>query len=488
MAINIAASQQLPDVVGNFQHGLQFGQQQRALAEQRADQAKVRALAPQIIAGDPGAYDRAAVIDPQAAGQYQQAGDSQMRRLKGAIGYIEQAQKSGNPQAVEAAYQQVRPYLARFGQVPPATFAEAEPKFNEAKARIAMLDAQAAMQDPTGFREFALKAKAAGLVPGTPAYEQAARVALGTEGRAATGGFGFELVTGPDGRQRYSRRNPRTGQVEIYDENSGDFVPLGGGAQLNGGAPSYAPQNRMPNDQIISTANSMIRAGIPPEQVEAWMKQQQSQPQFVGSPAPNPNLGVGQSPSEKNYQEELGQRQAQIDTARQLGQIEAETAAAKTNAQNAAERSQSGLAKAPQLQNVERGLDRIDSALSKLESGRFGDTGPIDQYYQRYTPEGQELEAAVGAIQNDMLALTRVPGIGSQSDLEAKIANMKYPQLSNDPSVNRRNLAQLRSFIKDLSESLGRAPHGTGPLPGAVQDGYRFRGGDPGDPNSWERL
>ncbi len=46
--------------------------------------------------------------------------------------------------------------------------------------------------------------------------------------------------------------------------------------------------------------------------------------------------------------------------------------------------------------------------------------------------------------------------------------------------------------MRDLSESLGNAPaQGTG---GAglqvvtVQDGYRYRGGDPASPTSWEQV
>ncbi|MGO4718030.1 hypothetical protein AB4071_02735 [Stenotrophomonas sp. 2MCAF14_2] len=166
---------------------------------------------------------------------------------------------------------------------------------------------------------------------------------------------------------------------------------------------------------------------------------------------------------------------------------------------------QANATKTAQLGNVNRGLARIESALGNL-GGAFVDTGPVDQYLVRNTEAGQELDAAVGAIQNSMLAMTRVPGVGSQSDLEARIAALQYPSLSNAPGVNARTLKQLKDFVQELqgmsadaSGTLGDAPPPAaprgpglpatgGPAPGAVRNGYRFRGGNPADRNAWEKI
>ncbi len=166
---------------------------------------------------------------------------------------------------------------------------------------------------------------------------------------------------------------------------------------------------------------------------------------------------------------------------------------------------QANATKTAQLGNVNRGLARIEAALGNL-GGSFVDTGPIDQYLVRNTEAGQELDAAVGAIQNSMLALTRVPGVGSQSDLEARIAALQYPSLSNAPGVNARTLKQLKDFVQELQGiganapgTLGDAPPPSpplgpglpaqgGPAPGTVRNGYRFRGGNPADRNAWEKI
>lgn len=189
--------------------------------------------------------------------------------------------------------------------------------------------------------------------------------------------------------------------------------------------------------------------------------QQQPAPQQGGNPFASPTI------SEKAYATELGQQGAQIAALPQRGQIDAGNAALKAAAEAEAKAAaearaaqQFGTAqsreaaaearkKLPQLGAVRRGVDRIGQALRALNMPGIN-TGPLDQYVVRKLPVGQELETAVGAIQNSMLALVRVPGVGSQSDLEARVAAMQYPSLDKDPAVNARTYQDLTALYQDL--------------------------------------
>ncbi|MEF2156389.1 hypothetical protein V3390_09165 [Luteimonas sp. FXH3W] len=167
-------------------------------------------------------------------------------------------------------------------------------------------------------------------------------------------------------------------------------------------------------------------------------------------------------------------------------------------------------AKVPLLQNAVRGLTRIDAALDKLD-GALVNTGPLDQHVTSRTPQGQELVSAVNGIQETLLSLTRVPGMGSQSDMEARIAGMKFPSLEMAPEVNKATMKQLRAFVADLARQYatqireddariggGQAapqPQGSGggasrgtPAVGTVKNGYRFNGGNPANPKSWSKI
>lgn len=147
------------------------------------------------------------------------------------------------------------------------------------------------------------------------------------------------------------------------------------------------------------------------------------------------------------------QTAAEIERAKIYGRQSGEAQAnAQFGSEEARKAAREASTKLPQLQNAVRGLGRIRTALEGVSSGGLGlvDSGPLDQFVARYTPAGRELEAAVGGIQNSVLALTRVPGVGSQSDLEARVAALQYPSLDNPPEVNARTLQNLEAFLQDL--------------------------------------
>lgn len=135
-----------PNILGAVQQGMQFGQQQRKLREDRADQQQLRNLAPAIMGGDPNAYEQAAVIDTKAAQGYQDAGDSQYRRLKGAVDLVNQrralAKETGDMRYVNAALREVGPYFSRLigKPIPPTWTPDMDEGWAQLEARVAMAD------------------------------------------------------------------------------------------------------------------------------------------------------------------------------------------------------------------------------------------------------------------------------------------------------------------------------------------------------------
>lgn len=417
-------------MAGLLESFLAGGNAGRAALESRradADRAALRGLAPQIIAGDVQAYDQAAAINPQAAQAYQGAGDAQLRRLKGAIAFID---SQTSPEAKEGAYREVRPFLARFGQEPPATFAEALPQYEQAKARIAMLDAS-----PTQ-----------GRVQSTYVDASGNRVAIMADG-----------TTQALGQNAPNNQIIDTGNGFVgVNKNSLTAAPVMLGGHPQSTTPTFAQgQGQAQLDAIAARANEMIAQGIPEAQVDAWAASQMGGGQITEGLAIAPQgqqlRSTPDAPSaiemERLRLQQNADRRAEV--AAQRASVREPTAAEKRDASTRK-------TKYAQAQNVERGLDRIQRALQGV-NGRFLDTGPLDQYAQRYTKAGQELEAAVGGMQNSLLALTRVPGIGAQSDLEARIAMLQYPSLDKAPEVNARTIENLRAFARDLKAAFDTA-------------------------------
>lgn len=460
----IHSALQNPDIAGNFQQGLKFGTAQRLQRQAEQEQQQLRELAPAIQSGDPAAFGQAAVISPEYASAQQSVGDGGIRRLKGAITFIEQAQKTGNPRAVEAAYQQVRPYLSRFGQEPPATFAEAEPKFMEAKARIAMLDSPQGQQ-----RNLSVS-------PGSAIVDPATGEVI-YERPFAPQNQSFEF-NGPDGRPRRFTFNTRTGQ---YEE-----------AQLGGGAPQPTRFQTSTGEviDISQVADPNVRAqilanpqqfGMVPDGGSVQLPPAQGGMPLVGrAPEEQAALTTGaQEAAKLQYlpQQEQIKTQAAIE---QAGGVAAVQAAAKRDA----ERQAAQIEKDTALRLYEAGIEGLRTGLAGSE------TGPIAGRIPAFTTSQQIAEGGVAAMAPILKQLFRSAGEGTFTDKDQDLLLAMIPTRTDTPEARDAKLANIDSLVraKLSAPAATRAPAQRGPQPGQVEDGYRFRGGNPADPNNWERL
>jgi len=138
--------------------------------------------------------------------------------------------------------------------------------------------------------------------------------------------------------------------------------------------------------------------------------------------------------------------------------------------------------------------------LGKLQAGLAGgnvSTGPVDQFLP--SKPNQEFISTAAQLTQPFQALTRIPGNGTQSDADLKALMAGLPTLDKYEDVNKASIESLMSYIDKLSPPEKAAaiqqvqqaqPPATqgGPQPGTVQGGYRFKGGNPADPSSWEPV
>jgi hypothetical protein len=148
-------------------------------------------------------------------------------------------------------------------------------------------------------------------------------------------------------------------------------------------------------------------------------------------------------------------------------------------------------ARLPTVNATLRRVDRVSQAVESLAGNKFFDGGPLDQFVVGPSEKGQELQQSVASLMPTLTALTRVPGIGSQSDLEQRLAMLQLPSAEFRPEVNRRAIAELRLFVSDLqnayTSAAGMEPaptqagaSGSWDQPEGIPDGI--------DPSDWEYM
>lgn len=118
------------------------------------------------------------------------------------------------------------------------------------------------------------------------------------------------------------------------------------------------------------------------------------------------------------------------------------------------------------------------------------------------TESGKQFDAAVDSMRNVLSTITRVPGVGAMSDFETRLAQAQFPARGNYESVTQQQIDSIASMLAQLEDGYGGiltdsgveiqqrqpAPNARAPQVGAVEDGYRFLGGDPSQPTSWQKV
>ncbi|QWP79232.1 hypothetical protein J5226_12945 [Lysobacter sp. K5869] len=532
----------LPDIPGAMQQGWEFGTRQRLQREGEQRQNQLNALSQQTFQAAPEARNallgQMEAVQAGAGVQYgqqlgQQEAFDEERRNK-TLFNMARVLVNSPQQARAGLYQQMVPTMRRFGMT------DAPPAYTPETASLIDQTAQALVQaslgaqgTPTGFRELDMTARAAGYAPGTAEYQQAAQVALGMRGRAATGGFGFELMKGPDGRERMVRKNPRTGAVEVYDEATGDFAPLGAAGALNpgqapaaggaGAASNLSTPIAMPADmgqafaalgsafpgtRITSTTRSPQHnrevGGVPNSQhlsgtaadfvvdgsqKAAFIAEARRQgfeaidegdhvhlelpPRAAAARASGrPELGVGQSPAERTYAEQAGRNAADLANYDAMTEKVTRREAATAGAQATA-KNQAERANAQQDRSA--ALRMYETAVQGLREGLSGtETGPLLGRLPAVTTGQQTAEGAVAAMAPILKQLFRSAGEGAFTDKDQDLLLKMVPTRTDTPQARANKLANIDRIVR---AKLSAAPTAAAAAPARASGGAAAGGG-----------
>lgn len=137
-------------------------------------------------------------------------------------------------------------------------------------------------------------------------------------------------------------------------------------------------------------------------------------------------------------------------------------------------------------------LEAAREAARKYENAVFPEGGGFNRGALYVGPAGGQIEEAINNI-------LRVESGAAVPESEVKSGVRRYGATAlNQETTARANLQQLYDKVRILEESvtgqpsLGGAfsggPTGRAPAVGTIEGGYRFRGGNPSDPSSWEKL
>ncbi len=158
-------------------------------------------------------------------------------------------------------------------------------------------------------------------------------------------------------------------------------------------------------------------------------------------------------------------------------------AAARAGAESDAARDQ----KLPALASMDYVIEQYTPMLTQTPTGGpmgvMGTVGGVFDYQ-----DAARFDNLREQLSTELRTVFRIPGEGTLSDREQAQYGLQLPDRKYSPPVNEAILRDVRNRAS-IRITGDRAPQGSAaPNVGTVEDGYRFKGGDPADPNNWVKV
>ena len=282
--------------------------------------------------------------------------------------------------------------------------------------------------------------------------------------------------------------NDQQGQTQSTGAN-GQMSPGQAQPTQTSHTPGVVVENKELNpeirQQLSTTLSSMRQLGIPDNMIDNVMSHVLSRaPMLQSSATPNQASSVNgprggmtpqdvqqslstpfPSPQQEAYLKESGKHQANLNYLSQERSIESQSDVDKSksieenkseirNREDAEKQKREFEKQLPQLNNLERGFDRLKEVMDKIHQHPFFATGPMTGWFLKGTDLGNGLVSARDSILNSYMALTRIAGSGAVSDKDIDTIKNQLPSLENYSDANYKTLEQLRSTIQDYKQRM----------------------------------